>query len=286
MKAPPADGMTSYFLSYARADQQVALRIADGLIAAGVELWVDQYDIRPSQQWDRAVEAAVRESRGMVVILSPRSAASANVADEISMAVDAKKHLIPVMIEACTAPLRITRVQFIDATRDVDGAIARCVAAIKGGAIKGGAIAAAVTPAAAALAPEVLAEAERRLTPLVGPIAGELVRRAAARAATADSLYADLAGRLPNEADRARFLAGVAANAPTTDTASPAAVIAPEAVETLTRALIHHLGPIAATLVAREQARATSAQDLRERLSLRIAGFRDRAVFLKDTARL
>jgi hypothetical protein len=284
--------MASYFLSYARADQATALQFADDLIAAGVDLWVDQYNIRPSEHWDRAVEAAVREAVGMVVILSPRSVASANVADEISVAVDVRKHLIPVMIEACTPPLRLTRVQYIDATRDREAALARCVAAIRGGAI-----APAPPPAPAGaqpaqpLPPEVLAEAERMLTPLVGPIAGELVRRAGTRAATLDDLYADLAGRLPAPADRARFLAAVggAATAPAPDQpalAPTAAAIAPEALESLTRALVHHLGPIAAMLVAREKGKATSAEDLRERLSLRISGLRDRALFLKDTARL
>src|SRR5437764_7071487 len=68
--------MTTYFLSYARLDERVALRVADALIAAGVSVWVDQYDIRPSQHWDRAVETAVRGCEGMVVILSPRSADS------------------------------------------------------------------------------------------------------------------------------------------------------------------------------------------------------------------
>ena len=49
--------MKTYFLSYARADERTALRFADDLIAGGVSVWVDQYDIRPSQHWGRAVAA-------------------------------------------------------------------------------------------------------------------------------------------------------------------------------------------------------------------------------------
>jgi len=150
-------------------------------------------------------------------------------------------------------------------------------------------------PATAALAPELLAQAEQQLTPLVGPIAGELVRRAAARAGTPAEFYADLASHLPGKGDSERFLAAVwdagtgpAAEAATgaSAAAAEAPAIPPEALATLTQALIHHLGPIAATLVSREKARATSTEDLRQRLSLRIAGPRDRGVFLKDTARL
>lgn len=287
--------MTGYFLSYSRADQAVALRFADDLIAAGVDLWVDQYNIRPSEHWDRAVEAAVRESRGMVVILSPRSVASANVADEISVAVDEKKHVIPVMIEPCTPPLRLTRVQYIDATHDAAAAVGRCVAAIRGGAIAALPQAAPgaprAMPAAEALSPELLAQAEQRLTPLVGPVAGELVRRAAARAAGPAEFYADLASRLPGKAESERFLAsvweaGTHPIAPEAAAAPAAPAIASETLATLTRALTQHMGPIASTLVLREKAQATSTEDLRQRLALRITGFRDRATFLKDTARL
>jgi hypothetical protein len=45
--------MGRYFLSYARADGPFALRLAGDLRAAGVELWLDQLDILPSQRWDR-----------------------------------------------------------------------------------------------------------------------------------------------------------------------------------------------------------------------------------------
>src|SRR5215469_6304069 len=124
--------MKTYFLSYARADEAIALKFADDLIAAGVQVWVDQYDIRPSQHWDRAVEAAVRSCEGMTVVLSPRSAASAAVADEVSVAIDMKKELIPILIEPCVLPLRMTRMHFIDAARDYDSALRRCLAAILG----------------------------------------------------------------------------------------------------------------------------------------------------------
>jgi len=122
--------MITFFLSYSRADQATALRFADALIAAGVPVWVDQYEIQPSQHWDLAVESAVRRCGGLIVILSPRSAASPNVADEISVAIDEKKAIIPVLIETCLIPLRLSRVQYIDATKDMDRALKQCIAAI------------------------------------------------------------------------------------------------------------------------------------------------------------
>ena len=61
----------SYFLSYSRADETVAMRFATDLRERGIPMWVDQIDIRPSEHWDRAIERAVHECRGLVVILSP-----------------------------------------------------------------------------------------------------------------------------------------------------------------------------------------------------------------------
>jgi hypothetical protein len=293
--------MTTYFLSYARADDKQALRFADDLIAAGVSVWVDQYDILPSQHWDKAVETAVRGCDGMIVILSPRSVASPNVADEISVAIDDKKAMIPVLIEACQLPLRMTRMQFIDATRDYEAALRKCLAAVvdhrEGGAPKPElAEAVATSPA---LPAEVLAEAERRLTGFMGPIAKVLVRAAAGRVSSKDELYRDLAKGLPHEAERKSFLSWL------TESRAPGQVVTPRAppeapagadasppsapaaipdndIKSITLALTRHMGPIAGQLVARERKLAASRDDLCQRLGLRIAGSKDRAAFLSE----
>ena len=117
--------MARYFISYSRSDQAFALRFAQDLKTAGVEVWVDQLDIPIGQNWDRSVEAAVRDCEGFVIILSPRSAASEHVADEVAGALEDHKHIIPILIEKCTILVRLARLQFIDATSDYDNALAR-----------------------------------------------------------------------------------------------------------------------------------------------------------------
>ena len=276
--------MTTYFLSYSRRDQKVALRLADDLIAAGVSVWVDQYDIQPSQHWDRAVEAAVRGCNGFIAVLSPASVASANVADEVSVAIDDGKSIIPVMVERCTPPLRMTRMQYIDATTNYDDALRRCLAAI--GATKVGA-----GPANSVLPAEMLADAERRLTGFIGPIAPHLVSRAARRATTIEALYAELAMSLYDAADRKAFLSWLNDSDRAVQVAAPpassplAAFDLDEAVRTsLVRTLTLHLGPIAAHLLKREQAQAASYDDLCRRVAERIPAAGDREAFLKAVA--
>src|SRR5215213_8754711 len=124
--------MSRYFVSYARADAEFALRLAEDLRASGVDVWIDQVDIAPSQRWDRALEAALRVAAGVLVVLSPRSVASENVMDEVGFALDQGKDVIPVLYEPCDVPIRISRVQRIDFTGEYASAIDRLTFALTG----------------------------------------------------------------------------------------------------------------------------------------------------------
>ena len=189
--------MGYFFLSYARADQNLALRLADDLVRAGAEIWVDQRNIKPSDHWDRAVEAGLRGSAGVLLVMSPRSVASENVLDEIAVALDGGKQVIPVLVETCQAPLRLSRVQFIDATQDYQGALARIQAALRAG---GGA-----APQHAPIPGVFIETLTQQLTPVLGPIARHLVEHEAREAADKADLVARLSARIPDAADRDRF---------------------------------------------------------------------------------
>jgi len=201
----------SYFLSYARADEAIVLPFANGLIAAGVSLWIDQYEIRPSQHWDRTVEAAVRACSGILVMLSPRSVASANVLDEVSVAINDGKHVIPVLIERCAIPLRLTRMQFIDATEDRRTALERCVAHISGEPSPAPVTASHDGPVALSLPPADVQSMVRALAFHLGPIAAHLVERESRTASSRSELCQRLAARLADGKDRAAFLKAVGA---------------------------------------------------------------------------
>jgi hypothetical protein len=141
------------------------------------------------------------------------------------------------------------------------------------------------SPPPAALPEAALGQAEQTLTTLMGPIAGTLVRRAAAKAGSLGEFHAELAARLP-EAERARFLAALGSAPPPTlrsPAAAPGAAIPPEALAALATALTPHLGPIAQVLVQREQATASSREALRQQLAARIPEGPARAAFLNAT---
>jgi TIR domain len=200
----------TFFISYSRRDQEFVLRLARDMRAAGSQIWVDQIDIRPSDRWDRAVEEAVRDCVGMLLILSPSSAASENVLDEVAVALEAGKPVIPVRIESSRLPLRLARVQFIDAISDYADTLRRCREAM----ITARKAASAVSSPARevpALSPEVTIKVCALLTRFMGPISTHLVREESHGAASLEDLSLRLAARIPGEKDRALFIASVRA---------------------------------------------------------------------------
>lgn len=279
----------SHFLSYSRADERFALRLANDLRAQGVSIFVDQWDIRPSEHWDRAIERAVDCCRGLVVVVSPRSIASDNVMDEISFAIEKRKAVLPVMIEKCVLPLRITRMHVIDGTGSYETALQQCLAELG----RSPASAQPVSPSARAeprLDPETVAAAKRRLAEILGPIAKILVDKAASQASSADELYSLLLEHIQTEEDRERFASGTAFSKRTPATPRPSTAravaeqLAVEAndVEAIAAELTRYIGPIAPVVARRESRACTSLTELRQRLAALIPTDIDRAEFLRS----
>jgi hypothetical protein len=106
------------FVSYSSADKEFALRLAEDLKAGGANIWLDQIDINPGEPWDLAVELALKNCAQILVILSPVSAASPNVLDEIAFALSRGKRAIPVLYKDCDIPFRLHRIHYLDFRTD------------------------------------------------------------------------------------------------------------------------------------------------------------------------
>jgi hypothetical protein len=119
------------FVSYSRADSQFAVKLASDLRANGAKVWIDQLDIAAGARWDDAIEEALRRSARVIVLLSPKSAASQNVMDEVSFALDEGKTIVPVLVERCTIPMRLRRLQYVDFTPGYDTALERLLVTLE-----------------------------------------------------------------------------------------------------------------------------------------------------------
>ncbi len=106
------------FISYSRVNSDFAVRLANDLRSDGFDIWLDQLDIPTGSRWDDELEKALDRCSTFLIVLSPESIKSQNVKDEIGYAIDAGKHILPVLIENCKIPLRLRRFQFVDFTDD------------------------------------------------------------------------------------------------------------------------------------------------------------------------
>jgi len=121
--------MPKTFLSYARADAEFALKLANQLKTNGADLWIDCLDIPAGVRWDRAVQKSLNDCECLLLLLSPRSVDSDNVLDEARFGLENRKRVIPVRLADCVIPFWLSRLEYIDFPQS-DEAIAKLVATL------------------------------------------------------------------------------------------------------------------------------------------------------------
>ncbi len=117
-------GKKKIFISYSRDNLEFVTRLVDSLRKKGEEVWFDSH-IRSGNQWDNTIEQEVRKADVLITVLSDTSVTSHNVMDEVSLAMDLGKTIIPIKIRECEIPMRLRRYQYIDFTNDIQWAFDR-----------------------------------------------------------------------------------------------------------------------------------------------------------------
>jgi len=92
--------MSGIFLSYSRADRDLAERIVKGLRGLGADVWWDE-DM-PGVDWRGELERQINELSAVLVIWTPSSSQSKNVMGDARL-VDRKDKLVNV-VWGVTAP--------------------------------------------------------------------------------------------------------------------------------------------------------------------------------------
>ncbi len=114
--------MSKVFVSYAHQDSDIVYPLVMRLKGRGVPIWIDNLNIESGMHWDLAIEEALHQATHVLVVLSRASVQSKNVRDEIDLALDTKKIIVPIMINTCTRPMRIRRIQYTDFRENDEGA--------------------------------------------------------------------------------------------------------------------------------------------------------------------
>ncbi len=130
------------FLCYSKSDRDLVRELYLHLVDTQVDPWLDEKRILPGQDWESEIRKAVRDSDVVIVCLSKQATSKRGyVQKEIKTALDvADKQpqgtifIIPVRLELCVVPARLSRYQWVDLFEE--GGYKRLIAALQERAIK------------------------------------------------------------------------------------------------------------------------------------------------------
>jgi len=104
------------FICYAHEDQDFVLKLAANLKERGVRVWLDEWDIPASADWDLTIDNALYDCAQFLIVLSPAARASREVRGELRTALDENKPILPVLYQTCRIPRQLRLIQHVDFT--------------------------------------------------------------------------------------------------------------------------------------------------------------------------
>jgi hypothetical protein len=96
------------FLSYASVDRDKALHVADLLEARGIPVWIDRKSIAGGTSWGAEIVRGVEGCAVLVVLSSAAAMASPNVQQEIQLAWESRRPILPLLLESVRTRWRAT----------------------------------------------------------------------------------------------------------------------------------------------------------------------------------
>ncbi len=95
--SPAAAARSKIFISYSRKDKEFVRKLHAGLVANGLEVWVDWEGIPLSADWMAEITAAIEGADAFVFVISPDSLNSKVCGDELALGIQNHKKLVPVL---------------------------------------------------------------------------------------------------------------------------------------------------------------------------------------------
>ncbi|WP_170064066.1 toll/interleukin-1 receptor domain-containing protein [Halomonas heilongjiangensis] len=133
--------MTTVFISYAKKNASDARRLYEDIRRHGFEVWFDEVSLLPGQRWKVAIQAAIKESRYFIALISSHSTSKKGyVQKELKLAVDVldeyPEHeifIIPVRLDDCDIlDQRLGDFHFVDLFPDYDQGLAKVLQTLSG----------------------------------------------------------------------------------------------------------------------------------------------------------
>ncbi|NER51795.1 MAG: TIR domain-containing protein, partial [Symploca sp. SIO1A3] len=115
-RQPPLESL-DVFISYSRADSDLARKLNDGLQMQGKTTWFDQESIASGSDFQQEIKLGIKACDNFLFILSPRSLKSPYCADEVEYAASLNKRFITVLhqrVDGADLHPELAKIQWID----------------------------------------------------------------------------------------------------------------------------------------------------------------------------
>jgi len=137
-EGPPAEAARlDAFISYTRRPDDTAFvdRLRDELLAGGKQVWLDRHRIEPAADWRQRIAQGITAAKALLFVVSPESLASSECAQELEIATQQSKLIVPVIfkdVDPKSCPEALTKPNWVyyRATDDPVAALARVVEAL------------------------------------------------------------------------------------------------------------------------------------------------------------
>lgn len=122
---PPTSSL-KVFLCHASEDKSIVRKLYSNLLHDGFEPWLDEEDLLPGQDWQREITKAVKQSDVVLVCLSSNSINKTGyvqkeireVLDVADLLPEGTMFVIPVKLQECVVPDRLTKWQWVNIFED------------------------------------------------------------------------------------------------------------------------------------------------------------------------
>lgn len=104
------------FLSYSSASQPWVREFTEALTKSGISAWFDAHDILPGERWQAQIEKALRQSRVLIMVLTPESLQRPWTFFELGAALAGEKRIVPVLsgdVDPADIPAVVRQFQFV-----------------------------------------------------------------------------------------------------------------------------------------------------------------------------
>jgi hypothetical protein len=129
----PAKKKRRCFLSHNSKDKAFVRRLAGDLQRNGVDVWFDEWKIKPGDSIAESIEDGLKTFNNFVLVMTPNSMASRWVARELSVTLykynsspkrgRKRVRIIPALVEECGIPMWLRDIKYVDFRRDYRSAL-------------------------------------------------------------------------------------------------------------------------------------------------------------------